>query len=253
MPAIQPISSLPHSVSPAEHTEFISKTPENFSDIPPVLRHKQENVTVELIPAPQPSDSGLEGVMFGPAGLTTPRRDGLASVLAFILPSGKGFSVAYPRITLHAVSRSDSTGPHVYCQLDETPEGVEVPDDEDAEMSELKIIPGDMDAVEKIFEALSHCAALHPDPNGGNDGEGDFEGFEDDEAFIDADGELDEEELSEVGRAALAHLESIIQPRRVDPPLQGASAAGADPDHENDGESGAADNSDGKSKVNGVH
>ncbi|KAG8899833.1 hypothetical protein FRC00_000860 [Tulasnella sp. 408] len=147
MPAIQPISSLPHSVSPAEHAEFISKTPESFADIPPVLRHKQENVTVELIPAPQPSDSGLEGVM-----------------------------------------------------LDETPEGVEVPDDEDAEMSELKIIPGDMDAVEKIFEALSHCAALHPDPNGGNDGEGDFEGFEDDEALIDADGELDEEELSEVGR-----------------------------------------------------
>ncbi|KIO34402.1 hypothetical protein M407DRAFT_128113 [Tulasnella calospora MUT 4182] len=193
MPAIQPISSLPHCVSPAEHAEFISKTPENFADIPPVLRHKQENVTVELIPAPQPSDNGLEGVMIGTLYV-------IESVLAFILPSGKGFAVTYPRITLHAVSRSDSTGPHVYCQLDETPEGVEVADDEDAEMSELKIMPGDMDAVEKIFEALSRCAALHPDPTGGNDGEGDFDGFEDDDAFIDVDEELNEEELSEVGR-----------------------------------------------------
>ncbi|KAG8943418.1 hypothetical protein FRC04_002883 [Tulasnella sp. 424] len=251
MPAIQPIPSLPHCVSPAEHAEFISRTPENFADIPPVLRHKQENVTVELIPAPQEStDSGLEGVMIGTLYV-------IESVLAFILPSGKGFSVTYPRITLHAVSRSESTGPYVYCQLDETPEGVEVSDDEDAEMSELKIMPGDMDAVEKIFEALSHCAALHPDLNGGGDsGEGDFEGFEDDEAFMDPDAELNEEELSEVGRAALAHLESIIQPRRVDPPPPQPSAtdaAAADPDDKGEDESGGAETSDGKPKVNGAN
>lgn len=55
--------------------------------------------------------------------------------------------------------------------------------------------------MERIFEALSHCAALHPDQNGGVDtGEGDFEGFDDDEAFMDGDEELNEEELSEVGR-----------------------------------------------------
>ncbi|KAG9017522.1 hypothetical protein FRB90_000947 [Tulasnella sp. 427] len=214
MPAIQPISSLPHCVSPAEHAEIISTTPQSFADIPPVLRHKQENVTVELVPAPEASEdnAGLEGTMVGTLYV-------IESVLAFILPSGKGFSVTYPRITLHAVSRSESTGPYVYCQLDETPEGVQVPEDEDAEMSELKIIPGDIESVEKIFEALSHCATLHPDPNGGGDaGLGDFEGFgdDDDDAFVDAE-ELDEDELSVVGRAALAHLESIIQPRRVDP------------------------------------
>lgn len=50
--------------------------------------------------------------------------------------------------------------------------------------------------VEPIFEALSQCAALHPDPNDGDDdgwvddGEGGFETF---------DG-TNEEELSEVGR-----------------------------------------------------
>lgn len=54
--------------------------------------------------------------------------------------------------------------------------------------------------MESIFEALSHCAALHPDPNQDDD--------EDlDDAFIDADeGHFEpftgaeDEELSEVGR-----------------------------------------------------
>lgn len=52
-------------------------------------------------------------------------------------------------------------------------------------------------AVDDIFEALSYCASLHPDPNGNLDDpeddafyEGDFEPFNGD----------DGEELSEVGR-----------------------------------------------------
>lgn len=73
--------------------------------------------------------------------LTTPLPP---SALLFFTPSSRGFSIQYPKITLHAVSRSEDTGPYVYCQLDETADGVEVTEDEDAEMSELKIIPGDM-------------------------------------------------------------------------------------------------------------
>jgi chloride channel, nucleotide-sensitive, 1A len=53
--------------------------------------------------------------------------------------------------------------------------------------------------VEAIFEALSICASLHPDPNIDEDG--------DDDAFIDAsNGDFEvfdgseEQELSEVGR-----------------------------------------------------
>lgn len=57
--------------------------------------------------------------------------------------SGIGFQIKYPKITLHGVSRKDGV-PVVYCQLDDTPDGDEVPDDEDCEMSELTIIPGDM-------------------------------------------------------------------------------------------------------------
>lgn len=55
--------------------------------------------------------------------------------------------------------------------------------------------------VEPIFEALSYCASLHPDPHVSGDED------EDDDAFIDADTTAFEvftgeegEELSEVGR-----------------------------------------------------
>ena len=57
-------------------------------------------------------------------------------------------------------------------------------------------------AVDSIFEALSICASLHPDPQGSDDEDAD------DDAFIDVEnsGEFEvftgaeDEELSEVGR-----------------------------------------------------
>ena len=54
--------------------------------------------------------------------------------------------------------------------------------------------------MEPIFEALSLCASLHPDPVGADDMD------DDDDAFIDANGTLETfdgdegQELSEVGR-----------------------------------------------------
>jgi len=85
-------------------------------------------------------------------------------------------------------------------------------------MRELSIVPQSADSLEPIFEALSQCAALHPDKATSVD--------EDmDDAFIDAEGyggfEVftgdQDQELSEVGRAALEHLESIIvHPNQAD-------------------------------------
>lgn len=61
-------------------------------------------------------------------------------------PGGKGFQIEYPKITLHAISRG-SGGASIYCQLDEQPGGAaEAPEDEDSEMSELNIYPGDANA-----------------------------------------------------------------------------------------------------------
>jgi nucleotide-sensitive chloride channel 1A len=128
--------------------------------------------------------------------------------------SGKGFQIPYPAITLHAISRTEG-GPSIYCQLDDNfatqsaDDGAE--EDEAGEMRELTIFPAKVGdgpsltlvfpisahghTVEPIFEALSFCAALHPDP-------ADEDAMDDDgdDAFISNEGDFDEQELSEAGR-----------------------------------------------------
>ncbi|OBZ72328.1 Methylosome subunit pICln [Grifola frondosa] len=196
------ITSLPIFISPEEHRNLVASTPASFSDIPPVIRHKEENVSVTV-------DPPIEG--FTPEDCANGTLYVIESVLVFMSATGRGFQVEYPSITLHAISRADS-GPSIYCQLDDSIGTViETQGDEDAasEMKELIIIPKDASALEPIFESLSLCASLHPDPASLSD--------DMDDAFIDADENTFEtfngseaEELSEVGRAALAHLESII-------------------------------------------
>jgi nucleotide-sensitive chloride channel 1A len=63
--------------------------------------------------------------------------------------------------------------------------------------------------VDPIFEALSYCASLHPDPQGSDDGDDDDD--DDGDVFIDPDTNAFEvftgdegEELSEVGRVRSA-------------------------------------------------
>ncbi|KAG8686588.1 hypothetical protein FRC09_014030 [Ceratobasidium sp. 395] len=201
MPAVTPItqSGLPRFITPEEHKQLTASTPTSFGDIPPVLHHTQGDIQIVLDPPIPGLESTDKGTLYV-----------IESVLAFIWPSGSGFTIEYPRITLHAVSRGEA-GPFVYCQLDEgdpTATGGAEDEDEDAEMREMKIIPSDPASVEPIFEALSQCAALHPDPNdaGADDPDWLDEG---ENGFSTFDG-TNEEELSEVGKAALAHLESLI-------------------------------------------
>lgn len=54
MPAVHLISTLPNFTSQDEHTTLVGSTPNSFNDIPPVIRHKEEGVSVILEP-------GLEG------------------------------------------------------------------------------------------------------------------------------------------------------------------------------------------------
>lgn len=49
-PAAVPVTALPTFVSPEEHRNLVASTPASFNDIPPVLRHKEENVSVTLDP-----------------------------------------------------------------------------------------------------------------------------------------------------------------------------------------------------------
>lgn len=66
MPAIQPINALPTYSSPEEYQSIVASTPRSFSDIPPVLRHKEENVTVAIDPPLSPGLSGddLKGTLY---------------------------------------------------------------------------------------------------------------------------------------------------------------------------------------------
>lgn len=146
--------------------------------------------------------------------------------------TGHGFQIEYPSITLHAISRQDGQ-PSIYCQLDEETEAAidqlshtdlngtgnegdeqeEQGHENDTPMRELSIIPQNPQAckyhlvqwfiyadgsgeVEVIFDALSRCASLHPDP----------EVLDEEEAIVGSDVNFDvfdgdeEQELSEVGR-----------------------------------------------------
>ncbi|KAJ3880993.1 regulator of volume decrease after cellular swelling-domain-containing protein [Lentinula edodes] len=203
------VTSVPGFVSPEEHRIIVGSTPASFNDIPPVLRHKEESVSVTFEPSLDgfSEDDAKEGILYV-----------LESVLIFMSKTGKGFQIEYPSITLHAVSRGD-TPPSIYCQLDESSakamemlnpstdesdeedENEEEETQEDMDMRVLNIVPSRVESLDPIFEALSLCAALHPDPPGSDDEE-DF-----DEALIDAPDDTfevftgtEDEELSEVGR-----------------------------------------------------
>ncbi|KAB5531273.1 benzoylformate decarboxylase [Coniochaeta sp. 2T2.1] len=115
-----------------------------------------------------------------------------------------GLSLPYPTITLHAISKIQNTAvdggqefPSVYLQL-ELSDGGE--DDESYDTVELTLIPGpptspssaanepQPEETKKMFEAISECSNLNPDPLGDEDDdedeydkivfEGDVEGRE---------------------------------------------------------------------------
>lgn len=44
------IDELQKFISPEEHRNLIASTPASFSDIPPVLRHQEEDVSITLDP-----------------------------------------------------------------------------------------------------------------------------------------------------------------------------------------------------------
>ncbi|KAF8656827.1 hypothetical protein AX16_002375 [Volvariella volvacea WC 439] len=210
MPAVTSLHQLPTFVSPAQYDAIVATTPTSFHDIPAVCRHREERVQISFDPPiPDLSQDDSQGTLLV-----------LTSKLVFMANTGRGFEIPYPAITLHAISRAGA-GPSIYCQLDECydehtgtdPDGVDIED-----MRELSIRPDSSDSLEAIFEALSQCAALHPDPADLEDEDGD--------AFVDPDSMLEtftgteEQELSEVGKAALTHLESIIHDPFHDPAVQ---------------------------------
>ncbi|KAJ7996876.1 hypothetical protein DPEC_G00223060 [Dallia pectoralis] len=95
--------------------------------------------------------------------------------------SGMGFSLEYPSISLHAISRDLTAYPkeHLYVMVNskhnDNCEEEEVEEDEDSggddcdtdsisPFTEIRLVPSDKASLEPMFSAISECQALHPDP-----------------------------------------------------------------------------------------
>ncbi|XP_035535291.1 methylosome subunit pICln [Morone saxatilis] len=114
--------------------------------------------------------------------------------------SGMGFSLEYPTIGLHAISRDVSAYPqeHLYVMVngklggeneaemeekgaddedDASSNSSSGDDDEEGAITEIRFVPSDKAALETMFSAMCECQALHPDPED-DDSDNDFEGEE---------------------------------------------------------------------------
>ncbi|XP_031597483.1 methylosome subunit pICln [Oreochromis aureus] len=167
--------------------------------------------------------------------------------LSWFDSSGLGFSLEYPSIGLHAISRDVSAYPqeHLYVMVNgklnkeneaEMAEKAADDDDDDDDhdgssdggdddedegtITEIRFVPSDKAALESMFSAMCECQALHPDPED-DDSDNDFEGEEYDVEEAEAEhGHADiptfytcDEGLSALtqeGQATLERLEGML-------------------------------------------
>uniref|UniRef100_A0A3Q4HSR1 Methylosome subunit pICln n=1 Tax=Neolamprologus brichardi TaxID=32507 RepID=A0A3Q4HSR1_NEOBR len=143
--------------------------------------------------------------------------------LSWFDSSGLGFSLEYPSIGLHAISRDVSTYPqeHLYVMVnaDDDDDGSSDGGDDDEDegpITEIRFVPSDKAALESMFSAMCECQALHPDPED-DDSDNDFEGEEYDveehghadiPTFYTCDEGLSA--LTQEGQATLERLEGML-------------------------------------------
>ncbi|CAG8606240.1 32834_t:CDS:2 [Gigaspora margarita] len=176
------ISTPPEVVTP-EQLNQLQQNPPDSGLMPQISHHIQQNVCVLITPP------------------------------AFDAMIGKGTLYVTERQTI------DGAGPCIYTQLDIDPSSLrgvnrstenQNEDEDRDEMIEMKFIPDDTSSLEAIFEALSECAALYPDKEYmEEDSDNELYGNGDNNEWITA-APSDEQELSEVGNASRAYLDSII-------------------------------------------
>lgn len=205
---LQPISGPPNFQTQAEHAASQQATPSSFAELPPVLHSHVQQVRVRLQPGLSPSIASANGAVDD--GAVNGNGNGHASAGSYeaegqlwitekelsFLSSSSGFSIDYPSISLHAITRSvpdsllgnDAPAAQsacLYCQLDDNPHADDDEegqgDEEDAGLRELYIyLPvqaassGDASdesptTLEVIFDALSYCSSLHPSALGGGE------------------------------------------------------------------------------------
>lgn len=168
-PTLTVLSSPPPALTSAELSELSQSTPSSFEGIPPVLRHKEEDVEFTIEPAYEGFSTG-RGSLFitegSVASTLTIRADQRHSALSFYsAATSTGLSIPYPLITLHAISRAPlrslaaagepetavaGGGPCIYCQIDEA----EGDDEAEYDTREVIIVPSDPTARESCTCSL---------------------------------------------------------------------------------------------------
>ncbi|XP_066592954.1 methylosome subunit pICln isoform X4 [Prorops nasuta] len=128
------------------------------------------------------------------------------SVLSWVnSATQQGFSLEYPHISLHAISRDEQVHPRqcLYIMVDAKIDLPDMPlessadngsdnededDDPDTVMTEMRFAPDNTNNLEAMFQAMNQCQALHPDPQ---------DSFSDEDIYEDA--EEEDFEYYEVG------------------------------------------------------
>ena len=133
----------------------------------------------------------------------------------------KTFKFNYLSISLHAISRETTKFPHqcIYCLVDSEPETTDE-DDRDPEnpVSEVRFVPDDNTSIQTIYDAITTCQELHPDPNEdyseeeGNEDSDMYEELEENapvnlDGFYTANTNMEDIQLSEDGLQILQRLQ----------------------------------------------
>ncbi|XP_046852778.1 methylosome subunit pICln-like [Xenia sp. Carnegie-2017] len=130
--------------------------------------------------------------------------------------SAKGFSLEYPNISLHAVSKDTSHFPYecVFCMVegafeDELEDREDSENEDDPPSAEIRFVPDNASSLNDIYTAICDCQVLHPDEQEQLEDEMAGYPFENgDEYFTN---EVDASVLSEDGQTTLDRLENVFQ------------------------------------------
>jgi len=125
-------------------------------------------------------------------------------------------NLQYPSISLHAISRDTSSFPHecLYVLLECAEAVSEDQRDPEADVCEIRFVPDAKDSIKFMYDAVTQCQELHPDPDEDDseeEGEPDFDALLNGGEFYTAENMPDEIELSAEGQAVLQRLNISAQ------------------------------------------
>uniref|UniRef100_T1IW02 Methylosome subunit pICln n=1 Tax=Strigamia maritima TaxID=126957 RepID=T1IW02_STRMM len=97
------------------------------------------------------------------------------SRVSWVSVEGQGFSLEYPAISLHAISRDPTVFPKecLYLMVNAKLEDASESEDEEEEegdynstpVTEIRFVPQDTTILDAMYRTMSECQTLHPDPN----------------------------------------------------------------------------------------